>query len=317
MDLGLPFYEWEQPYFCETGEFGCEPLSHPDSDSVRLEVDGESYSDVDSLPLSSQFSTYSSDLIDNRFSSEDYLLEHSYPITYVSGDFPRLDLYCSPMIVPGEVEESSLHDQEYNLAYDVDDVTKQEYASGSSSDDSYDSVGTLLSPLTQETKPIPKNKRKAKKPWSKSEDEKLRMICEELDFNNNKRIWNVVAQKLNSGRTPKQCREHYGRLIAVNKKHSWSADEDAVLYSFFEGIINYEDIFNKLKRSAKQVKERLSLLERNRKPWSQQEDDVITSLMKSNKRPRDICRSLKSMGFQRKCEHVKDRMAALSRSVHP
>ena len=315
MDLGNSVYD-----------YWSIPLSFDDSSAEAIDINDLSlsshvfYSDSVSIPDSSENSLPFGDaLFGDQENSSDSL---ELGLTFLSpGDYPvrfngELDLSpISDVSEMCELGESSVDSEKYPRDYGFS--TNQADASDSSSDDSSDSRVLLISNTIPCFELNEKKKsRKAKKTWSKSEDEKLLMICKELNVEKNHRCWKQVAKKLNTSRTPKQCREHYNNITSMNKKSTWSSEEDAILILNFEGKMSDEEVSKQLKRNSKQINERKAILLRNRRLWNQEEDCVIRTLMGQGKKPREITNVLKKKGYQRTNQQVKDRMAVLS-EFHP
>lgn len=71
--------------------------------------------------------------------------------------------------------------------------------------------------------------------WTESEDRQLLELVKEFG----PRKWSLIAEKLNSGRTGKQCRERYLNSLAPDiNKNAWTPEEDAIIMSMHESCGN-------------------------------------------------------------------------------
>lgn len=282
----------EQDVFlpCSQSIFALEPLFPVDSaslDSISYTVDSDIFDVQSTWPLSDPAISESVSEPGNATSAEDL----------------------------GEI---SVDNQKYPLDLCFPTSINQADASDSSSDNSSDSLSDnlLIGTIHKTVSTKGKKTRKAKRVWSTAENEKLLCICREVDVVRNHRSWNLVAKKLGSNRTAKQCREHYVHLTSTNKKSTWSEEENIILRRWIAGDITEEEMSKMLHRSQKQINERRAILERDERCWTQEEDGIIMSNHKKGKSVRFITKELGARNFKRTNQQVKDRLSEL-KTFHP
>ena len=198
-------------------------------------------------------------------------------------------------------------------------------SSSTSSSDLNESACPSYSPLASSTITPPaqcygpgKKRKRITRPWTEKENEKLLNACKELSKKKmqSSKYWKEVALKLTSKRTPKQCREHYKYITSSNKRSTWSKEEDAILMAGVRKNLDFDEIRTQLKRSNKQIKERLRIINRDTKPWTEEEDKLLSVLYFSEKKNRNIVKILRENNFIRTSHQVKDRIAYLKKQNH-
>lgn len=148
--------------------------------------------------------------------------------------------------------------------------------------------------------------RRAKHSWTGAEDALLRSLVEELGSD-----WKKISKRMDSDLTPKQCREHYNRMTKFINKNTWSEEEKAVLRLFLNGEIEEDELYLRLKRSKKQIKERLEIEKKNHSPWSMEELKCLESLVGTyGKEYAKIRTLMKSFGYDRSYQQVRCKVIA-------
>ena len=150
--------------------------------------------------------------------------------------------------------------------------------------------------------------RRAKHLWSEDENHKLRSLVDEYGCERKK-----ISKLMGDGLTAKQCREHYNRMTKNINKNAWNDKEKAILRTFREGIISEEELYMRLNRSKKQIKERLEIENKNLAPWSPEELGCLMALMKTyGKAYGEIKSLMKSLyGYDRSYQQVRCKVIAI------
>ena len=160
----------------------------------------------------------------------------------------------------------------------------------------------------------------AKHNWTRSEDCQLIAIAEFVfkeKSRKKKGCWTEIAKRFNAqaaGRhlTPKQCREHYSRLMSHHNKHGWQEQENEVIERHIRGELSIEDVELRLNRTKKQIKERIRTVMKSNGPWTETEEKKLLELYQQfGDQYARISDEMWKCGFHRDYQQVKNKVTAL------
>lgn len=165
-----------------------------------------------------------------------------------------------------------------------------------------------------------KRTRKAKHEWTHEEDCQLIAIVDSVFKkypNRKKGCWPEIAKCFNSNAperhmTAKQCREHYSRITSHYTKNAWRVDENDVIDRYLRQELSIDEVFMRLNRTNKQIKERIRTMQKANGPWSEKEEMKLFELYrKYGPRYVRISDEMWNCGFLRDYQQVKNKVTAL------
>lgn len=149
--------------------------------------------------------------------------------------------------------------------------------------------------------------RRAKHSWSVEENCLLQSLVEEYRYD-----WKKISKCMGNGLTSKQCREHFSRMKKPINKSTWSEEEKQILRDYRLGNITEEELYMRLNRSKKQIKERLEIENKNVCPWSDKELDCLIQLMDTYGNAYGKIKGwLKEYGYDRSYQQVRCKVIAI------
>jgi hypothetical protein len=166
-----------------------------------------------------------------------------------------------------------------------------------------------------------KRTRKPKHNWTKREDSTLMRLCQmEPSMGKGKRVWPKITKKLNNecglNLTSKQCREHYARITSGHNKSTWTAEENYYLNQYKDGLITEEQLMAKVKRSKKQIKERLETITKRNGQFSKEETQMLQKLIKLyGYNPSLLAREMRKRSMPRSSQQIQSQILTLQNNA--